>query len=217
MSGLLNPGQLPSDGSVPPIVGLTPPIPYQQGNMKYYYLDTVAASILRTDGMKITFRHKIAKTDNKADHHYLDQQIALQAIPYLRPATEEEAHTYEMTVNPIQTIRADVKAEVSSMLQEELAEARVKSAEEARAEVLKKLEDAGVEIPEELLQSLKVVDKTRPQLETDTGGRIGPADPSQNTAFAALQRLKTGGVEVTLTRPTGGGIVNTDDLGGNQA
>ena len=204
---LLQPGQAPGDpGSVPALVGLTPAIPYNQGQMKYYYLDTMAASILRNDGMRITFRHKIAKTDNTADHRYLDEQIRMRAIPYLRLATDEEAHTYEMTINPVATIRQDVAAEIESQMSETVEKTR----EDARAEVLKQLENAGVAIPDKLLKSLQMP-ATRPQLASDQGGRIGLADVSDNSAYAALQRLKVGGTEVRL-----GGIVSTTDLGSNQ-
>lgn len=86
---------------------------------KYYHLAVSAAKMLRTDGKNIPFVHNICKALVEEDILYLDKEIKSGNI-YLRLATPDEVHEYEMRLNPKQTMKDQLRPEIEAEIRDKL-------------------------------------------------------------------------------------------------
>ena len=125
---LLNPGATVAN-SVHPMVALTKPL----GNTKaeepvYYRCSMATASFHRPDGKKLPFLNHVFKTQFIEDIVYLNNEIE-NGNPYIKHATLEEVEQAKLQEDPMGTVRAAIKNELSiEELEELLAKRRAVAA-----------------------------------------------------------------------------------------
>lgn len=129
---------------------------------KYYHCATQSASMHRKDGKKIPFVFGICETNVLADQNYLEEEI-LNNNMAIRHATEQEIREYKMRKNPQATIYSEVKTDV-------------------QAELIKALQEKGVNIPEDVLKSVMTTEENTTTTVVDTN--------VQNSVDSNLSRLQ---------------------------
>lgn len=123
---LPNPANLAKD-VVSALRAITPP----EGNTAekehvYFHCTLAMASLHRADGKKLPFIGHFLKTNIREDIAYLDEEVR-QQNPYVRRATEEEVAQAKMVEDPVGSIRARVREELSIDELEKLLEERRKA------------------------------------------------------------------------------------------
>lgn len=111
---------------------------------KYYWNTIPSASMHRKDGTPIRFDYGFYKTNIKQTQEYLDKEIADGNCPSLRYATDEEIDRYNMRVNPTETIRGRLTAEVEDSVRASTT-----------AQILATLRAKGIQVSEADLQEPK--------------------------------------------------------------
>jgi hypothetical protein len=120
---LLNPQDTAMQPGVPSLTsfkGMTPAEPtVHTGEPKHYVMTLPGANMHRADGKKLAFVFGVLKTDIEADIRYIEEQIK-EGVPYLRAATSEEIHSFNMKIDPKGTLRAEVSQQVEADLRQKL-------------------------------------------------------------------------------------------------
>lgn len=125
--------QMPGVQGFPQFRGATAELPTVHTKVDHYYIMVMpAASMHRADGKRLAFVHGILKTDIKADIDYVEEQIA-QGSNYVRVATPEEVHQFNMKVDPKGTIKQEVEQELRGTLEAQI-----------RAEMLEEFKQKGL-------------------------------------------------------------------------
>lgn len=76
--------------------------------IKYYASSAINTNFIREDGKKIVFRNGFYETDLLYDQRYLDNEI-VEGNNYIREATPEEVRAAHIRMNPVQTIKDELK------------------------------------------------------------------------------------------------------------
>lgn len=144
---LLNPENT-GQATVQPILGHTAALPVTAAKeTKYYHCTMPNHHMHRKDGKRLAFVFGVLKTSDFYDQQYLDGEIN-GGNPFVRLATVQEVHLYNMKVDPQGTIKAQVLPEVE-------AEVRVKLEVELRDSFEERLNTLGVVLTEEQKAKLK--------------------------------------------------------------
>lgn len=123
---LLPPGVDPAVAArVQPLNTLTAPYPLHKVATKCYVTTVPAASMHRPDGKRLAFVHGFLSTDQKYDIDYLDSEIA-QGNSYIREATTAEINAAKMKIDPVGTIRDQLRPQIEAELREEI-EAKIRA------------------------------------------------------------------------------------------
>lgn len=120
------------------VVESTPAMPATKApTTKHYASSAINTNFIRHDGKKIIFRNGFYETDLLWDQHYLDNEIN-EGNTYVREATVEETRAAHIRMNPVQTIKDELKND---------PDFRAEIEAEVRAEMLKNAE-SGVKVTE---------------------------------------------------------------------
>lgn len=122
MSDIMNPNTLPEALRATVQQAMTAPYPVEAApETKYYYNALPNTCMHRPDGQKLAFVFGICKTNMKYDQLYLDDEIA-KGHPHIRLATSEEVHTFNMKINPRETMKQELLADpaVRAQLEDEI-------------------------------------------------------------------------------------------------
>lgn len=112
---------LQTDASaVQPIAAITPAEPVVvTKETKHYWCTLPNASIHRKDGTRISFVFGHFESNLKADKDFLDAEIE-GGHPSIRYATAQEIHAAKMKKDPVGTIRAQMKQEVGTEVEDRI-------------------------------------------------------------------------------------------------
>lgn len=181
---------------VPPLTVMTPPSPIAYAaESKYYICSIPNASFHRFDGTRVGFRFGFLETNLIPTIEYLEGEI-INGNTYLRRANPDEIIQAKMRLDPVGTIREQVREEIE-------AELRVK----LEAEIRQKLG---------MLQELNTPAEQKEVERSNSDGT--KLDQVSLRAKLAMQKetIKTDGAKVTMDAPAPPlrGVVSTTDIAG---
>lgn len=140
MSDQMNPSGIPEALRATAQAAITAPHPVVDTKItKYYYCTLPNTCMHREDGQKLAFVFNICKTSFKYDQEYLDKEID-KGHPHLRFASEEEIHTFNMRINPRETMKQEllsdpkVRQELEDKIRAEMAGIPTKVTDEQRVQ-----------------------------------------------------------------------------------
>lgn len=182
--GQAAPGDI-SGLTVPPIEAKTAPLPTTTSPItKYYHCTVPRSTMIRTDGMQLIFHTdvQIHATNLEESQKYLDKEI-VNGVPFLRLATEEEVHAYNMKVNPRATIASELRPEIEQEIREKLEQ-----------EIIEKLRNRGINVDNFKLGGIEKAVDLRDRVHTDGATVFAPtSSPSSSFQNAVVGSDKLGG------------------------
>jgi len=196
---LLNPMNTQAQ-TVPPLAGITQPLPIiLQEKTEYYFCTMQNHHMTRNDGKRLAFIFNTFATKDVSDINYLNAEINANN-PYLRKATDDEIRMYKMRIDPKGTLAAELTPQIEEKVRNEL-EAEINASLEQR------LKNAGIIL----------TDEQKAQLTVATSVPAMVSDDAKLNGSSALEKLKAqlaGGVQ-SGTGTILGGISGTDKMVNN--
>lgn len=189
-----------AQAGVPALHALTAPMPNTKIAQKAYFVCTLQTACMhRGDGKKLPFINGVLATNIAEDISYLRREINEHQNPYVREADSEEVQEIEMLLNPRDTMKKAVRAEVEAELRSEI-ERSIR--ERINAEMVAGSTDAakiaGIDAGSPVLRStgevqtvmLTPVSSTDIQNATAGGSKTQAAALAASAALAAARNLK---------------------------
>lgn len=189
----MNPDLLPAGvdpaaaARVQPLNTLTAPYPLFKVAPKCYVTTVPAASMHRPDGKRLAFVHGFLQTDQKYDIDYLDAEIA-QGNSYIREATIAEITIAKMKIDPVGTIRDQLRPQIEAELRGEI-EAQIRAEIAAAA-----AGDGTVTVNKSLPQT---PEQPTPNAKTDMD-KLAGTDIKARMAAAADAAIQAKGAKIIM-------------------